>query len=395
MSLIPRRSLIQTPELSSVAEIVAESRQHVAGVIKQTVRNGRRLRILLINTGHFGDAIAGMPAMIAARRTHPTAEIAVLVASPAQHVVNLGGWFDRVIALPSYALKLQSGRQLLRQFRAVFDAIRFRPDLVVSLPPDPEDRLIARLTVAPARIGPVKLHNWTYGRGWTSRTLPWERMPFSTFGQFATVAQAAGFVDPSHPPVTLRKVKLPSAVTSPVTEFLSQPALPGSGPLVLLQICGSRSEKRWRIESFEELAKHIRAKHDARCVVVTGPGEGDAVPEINRRLIEPGLAAHFHNRSIPELVALQQQADAVVTSDSGPGQLAGAVGCRMVYIVHQVLVSFVPPVAGVIAQAGQHVPDVPVAGVKEALDRLLDGRDIPAAPEIPALAEQEMAWAAY
>lgn len=373
MSLIPRGSLVLTPELPDLQTVLAEALAHTRGHLRRIADRGRKPRLLLINTGHFGDQLVGLPAMLQARKAHPHAHIAALVARPADILFRRGGWFDELIVMPSYALKANQPGNLKGSLSALWKVISSDWDMVVSFAPDPEDRFIASLSRAPIRVGPVKLHNWNYSRGWTTTTLPWEQLPMRVAARFACVSRASGFGDPEDPPVPLRDLPLTAEESAAVQDFLRD--LPGDGPLVTLVVCGSKGWRRWPIEKHAEVAAHVKSVWGGRCVIVTGPGEQDAVEEVKSRLVETGLAKHFESRPLLHLLGLMRRSAAVVASDSGPAHLAAACGAKTVYMVAEFMAEgWLPHGPHVRGVSGEGVRDIPVEAVIAQLRSLLQRR---------------------
>lgn len=377
MSLLPKNSEVLTPELPSDEELIERAGTATRQYLDAIVASGRRPRILYINTGHIGDTITTVPFMKLAKQRYPSAVVGVLVARPGDGLLVRGGWFDEVHVLPSNALKANNLAVLVKQMRVLWRALNGDWDLVLNPAPDPEDRLFAFMTAAPVRIGPVVQHNWIYSRGWTTVSIPWTSVGMHVNQKFGQITRAAGLGMPEMPMTPLRELRLTAEEQASVDRFVAGTG-PGEKPLVTLMVCGSKKIRRWPIERYAAAARHAIGKHNARVCIVTGPGERDAVPEITELLLKPGLAVHFNERPMLELVGLVQASKAVIATDSGPAHISASAGANTVYLANALLApTWVPWGAHVRGVVGQQVGDITTEAVTAALDELLVRRRSP------------------
>lgn len=99
--------------------------------------------------------------------------------------------------------------------------------------------------------------------------------------------------------------------------------LGGETPVVGVMPGSNAPARRWPAERFSDLVRRLTDR-GARCVVLGGPGETGltaAVAAAARSAVDAGGAT-----DLPGLVALLSVCDLVVTNDTGPMHLAGAVG---------------------------------------------------------------------
>jgi len=377
VSLIPRGSEVLTPELPAVEELIREAEASSKAYLAGIAARGRGPRVLFINTGHFGDILVSLPFMQLAKKRYPNAHVGALVARPADDLFRRGGWFDELFVLPSYALKANKPGMLTKQFAAIWQVIKRDWDLVVTVAPDPEDRLISALTRAPVRVGPVKHHNWIYSRGWTTVSLPWAVEHIHVNIRFGQATRSAGLGEPEFPQAPLRSLVLNATEQANVDAFVASTG-DASKPLVTMMVCGSNKIRRWPIPCYAEAARYARERHGARVAIVTGPGERDALPEIEELLLKTGLATHFRERPLMELVGLVRASKAVIASDSGPAHVAASSGANTVYLVMAFMAStwvpWGPHIRGVL---GEQVRDIPATAVCAALDDFMLRRRSP------------------
>ena len=97
----------------------------------------------------------------------------------------------------------------------------------------------------------------------------------------------------------------------------------GSRRLVGLFPGANAPARRWPLERFAELAK-ARARAGDRVVVLGGPGEREQTARV--AAVAPGSVDLGGRTGIDDLAAVLNVLDLLVTNDTGPMHLAGAVG---------------------------------------------------------------------
>ncbi|NUQ34179.1 MAG: glycosyltransferase family 9 protein [Planctomycetaceae bacterium] len=365
MSLIPKKSLILSPEPN---HSIFEPSNGILSRLPGANDGGRGTRMLLIHSGHLGDAVLALSAMRRARRTLPNADIRAMVIPPADQLLRACGWCNEVWTLP----RLSAARSLtphLEWLKLFGRTSRFAPHLSVCFSPDPEGQVFMAVSAASIRVSASKKHNWIYTRAWMTHSLPWRSLAISRAERYQRIADAAGFRNVREP--GLAGITVPRQAQEIVDGLIGR----SGEPRVALLVCGSQKAKRWPLEAYAELAKGLYSRTECKPIVVTGPGETDLLDAVDRTMVKPGVALHLHNAPLLSLVALLQICDAVVSVDSGPGHIAAALGCSTVYLVTQKnLRGFVPP--GVHAVAGKTIQDISVSDVSNALDDILTKREM-------------------
>ena len=105
---------------------------------------------------------------------------------------------------------------------------------------------------------------------------------------------------------------------------------PRATRLIGLNIGATRPQKRWPNQAFASLAVRLAAR-GCTPVLIGGPGDRDAAEEIRSLLdIDSKLINLCGKTSIPELAAVIERCDALVTGDSGAMHIAAAVGTSIV-----------------------------------------------------------------
>jgi ADP-heptose:LPS heptosyltransferase len=100
------------------------------------------------------------------------------------------------------------------------------------------------------------------------------------------------------------------------------------GGYVLINAGAAWPNKRWPAEKFGAVASAIRQRHGLSSVVLWGPGEesaASAIVEASR-----GAAQQAPPTTITEIFGLATRASLMISGDTGPLHIAGAVGTPIV-----------------------------------------------------------------
>jgi heptosyltransferase-2/heptosyltransferase-3 len=186
----------------------------------------------------------------------------------------------------------------------------------------------------------------------------------------------------------LPKLVVNEDARSDLARFRSEHGLPG--PIVLFQPGNKRTHKRggiatrrhpkfWDPKHWAALAGQIRETLPQANIVLCGsPMEHPVLEEIRDAA---GAPAHIHNLSrelpVPRLLALIEQADAMVSVDTGPAHAAAALGCPLVVLFGNASPQKWRPIGPgrIITLGGEHGPesrvsDIPVDAVVSAWNAL-------------------------
>lgn len=107
--------------------------------------------------------------------------------------------------------------------------------------------------------------------------------------------------------------------------------MPGNAPTLLMSPCSSHPARNWRADRYAAVADHAVAELGMRVVLSGGPSDAE---KALGQAIEARTAAPLTNMigkdTLPQLVAMVQRADVVLSPDSGPAHLANAMGTPVV-----------------------------------------------------------------
>lgn len=269
------------------------------------------MNILLVRLGALGDVVHAVPAAAALRRAFPAARIDWLVEAKHRDIVDMVTSIDRTIAIErrSFGGWLDVTRELRRTAY----------DVAIDLQGLLKSAVLARGSGAARVIGFSIFHL----REKTAR-------PF-----YSTTAPAEG----GH--VIQKNLRLLGTlgIDDRTIEFplrhLPSSALDAlrarvSGPFALINPGAAWPNKRWPPKRFGAIASFLHDVAGLTPVVLWGPGE-----ELLRDAIvasSSGTAVAAPATRVADLVALARAAALVIAGDTGPLQIATAVGTPVVAI---------------------------------------------------------------
>lgn len=270
-------------------------------------------RYLLVRLGSLGDVIHAIPAAAALRAHAPDARIDWLVDPRYAEVVRMVRGLDTVIDVNPRGSKAQLFSTIRTLRGAKYDAAFDVQGLVKSA-------VLARLAGATRTFGFSRSH----------LREPLARLLYTDTSDRGTpehvVAKALALVAVSG----VRPGEPSFPLTIPVSEAAGRvTARHGSG-FALLNPGAAWPNKQWPAERFGALASRIRADHGLPSVVIWGPGEK---PRAEQVVAASGGAAEVSPQTgITDLFGLSKAARVVVSGDTGPLHIAGAVGAPLVAI---------------------------------------------------------------
>lgn len=270
-------------------------------------------RLLIVRLGSLGDLVHTLPAVAALRDTFPSARIDWIVDATDRPFLDLVPVIaDRLVwrATPAGLSTLRELRR--REYDAVFDF----QGLVKSA-------VLARLAGARRTIGFERAHL---------------REPAARV--FYTEARHVG----SARHVIEKNLALVQPETGDVARPWVFPLRPTSeggaqsrprratteAPFALVNPGASWETKRWAPERFGAIAAHLMHVHQLRSIVLWGPGEQPLAEAVVRAAA--GQAVLAPPTSLSDLIDLCRDAALMVSGDTGPLQIAGAVGTPLVAV---------------------------------------------------------------
>jgi len=107
--------------------------------------------------------------------------------------------------------------------------------------------------------------------------------------------------------------------------------IPGKARVLLISPCSSHVHRNWRAERYAAVADYASERHGMTVVLSGGPSTLEAsIGAAIEAAADRPLINLIGRDTLPQLVALLQRADVVLTPDSGPTHLANALGTPVI-----------------------------------------------------------------
>ena len=268
-------------------------------------------RILIVRIGSLGDVIHGLPAAAALRERFPDAQIDWLSDPRYVELLALVPVVNRVLPVDT-----RRGGAMLATVR---ELRRARYDAAIDLQGLLKSALLARASAARRTLGFSARHlrepaaRWFY----TETHDPGEAR--HVIDRNLALAAALGARAPRIP----FPLQVPSSV---VADRLASAA--GVDGFALLNPGAAWPNKRWPPARFGALAASLRDRYAMRSQVLWGPGEEALAAAV--AAASAGAADVVPATTIRDLVAIAARARLMVSGDTGPLHVAGAVGTPIV-----------------------------------------------------------------
>lgn len=270
-------------------------------------------KILIVRLGSLGDLIHAIPTAAAIRRAFPQARIDWLVDERHRELLDLVPAIDRRLAV-----RTGSARSLID---AIGELRRSRYDVTLDLQGLLKSAVLARASGAKRVVG-----------------FPAPLLRERTASMFYT--ETAG-VDAAH--VIRKNLSVLKAldIHQPAIEFPIEARRPeiaasarqrlgagGTDPFAIINPGAAWPNKRWPPVYFAEVAVALKKRHGLKSIVLWGPDEEQLARDVADA--SQGSAAVSPPTTIAELVSLLKAAAVMISGDTGPIHVAGAMGTPLV-----------------------------------------------------------------
>ncbi len=265
--------------------------------------------LLLVIKGLLGDSVMCTPVILEARRLWPDARITVLGQERNCHLLSACDELHACYTAPAIPFTL-FGRQGIRQLEQWLLDQSF--DMSMILLGDDFAALLARAKI-PVRVGvrgtllqPCLTHLYDCA---TPRTWgPNDKL---------NALRSLGYeVQQTHP-----RLWVSASARASAAKKLTETGQDPSKPYAVIHPFGSQIRQWWPVTAVLEVAASLRKEYGIRSVLVGG---GREAPQCGG-LREDGLANAVGRLTIQELLAVVDGACLVISTDSGPFHIGGAL----------------------------------------------------------------------
>jgi heptosyltransferase-1 len=272
---------------------------------------------LIVRLGSLGDVIHGIPVAAALRTEFPNGRIDWMADPRYIELLDLVTCIDRRIAVDPRTITRGSGRG---RFRATIRELRdHHYDAVIDLQGLLKSAMLARSVRAHRTIG-----------------FPWKHLREPLARLFYTDAPDPG--DATHvifknlallAPLKVQDLRVRFPLKIPQTSTVEQVSSRfGPSGYALINPGAAWPNKRWPPERFGAVAAAVVRDFGLRSLVLWGPGE----QEIAHRVAEASMGAAEVSppTTISDLIGISRDARLIISGDTGPLHIAGAVNTPIV-----------------------------------------------------------------
>jgi len=281
-------------------------------------------RVLLLRLERIGDLLMVLDAIRDARDIWPEAEIDLAVGAwNADLAAMVPGITTRyTVSVPWLAREetAESWPALIQQGRAWRDR---HYDIVVNFEPDIRSNFLAWLSGAPVRAG----YSSGGGGAFLTSAAPYAASSHVSVNARALITRAAG--SRTREP-GLRAQPPGLVVPESARERARERLATVRRPLIGVHANGGRESKQWHLDRFASVARALAAETGASIVLTGSPADRPMVQQVEAQLEGTPVVNVAGALGLADLAALLAELDVLVTGDTGPMHLAGAVGTPVV-----------------------------------------------------------------
>ncbi len=294
--------------------------QNVVNTHPGSVASARK--ILIIKLRAVGDVVLSTIVLKNVRHAYPHARIDFLTQD---YCVDIVKDHPDLNTIWSVDLKTWDNQSLMHRIRSVhsfYNQIRRTGyDLVFDFFGNPRTAWITWYSGAPFRVGyDYRIRQWAYSKVIHSRA---DHIHEADWHLDALTALDI--------PVVSRALSVPVSANAELVaqRFWSHYQL-HSKRVVAINFSGGWKEKRWPLDRFAAVSRHLVQEYQVVPLVIWGPGEEKAAIELERMIESPAL--RIPRTNLKELTALLNRTDLMISTDSGPMHIAAARGVPCVAI---------------------------------------------------------------
>lgn len=293
-------------------------------------------RILVTQMTRMGDVLQTSPLIRSLKQVHPNAHIAVMVRRMGKAIAECNPDVDEVIVYEEddmfLDLRSEDADRFLRAYKTADAHVQRlregRFDIAYNCTHSLASALLLKLAGIPRVVGAHLSEDYRYvfrGRGpncFLTNVLNRDLNALNLCDMFRHFVEAP-------PKASGLVMTVDDTRRQEVASLLEGLGIARDAFLVCFQLGASDRDKRWPEAQFAALGLMLAQRRQARIALV---GVADEAP-LGQAFEEyaPGLAVHlFGKTSIPQLAALLERANLLVTNDTGTMHIAAAVGCPIV-----------------------------------------------------------------
>lgn len=297
-----------------------------------------KTNILLVNITRLGDMLQATPTIAGMKAENPDSRVTVLVEKQFEEVCHSIPNVDEVVSVDLG----MTVRSLSREQDGIIDAYEYVSEVVTDLRGRQFDYCLNMSSSGYTALL-LKLVGIERNGGWTAddeghRVIEsdWARLfATSVFHQnrqynslnLVDVFRCSADVD-KHPNRLL--LTIPDDAKAHAEQLIREAGFTNTGPLIAIQAGASQEKRQWAPAHFIKLVNLLVQQHNARVVLVGTKKELAIIDPIKAGCDSPNVAVFAGKTTIPQLAAVLEQSDILVTGDTGPMHVCVATGTPVV-----------------------------------------------------------------
>jgi ADP-heptose:LPS heptosyltransferase len=297
-----------------------------------------KTNILLVNITRLGDMLQATPTIAGMKAENPDSRVTVLVEKQFEEVCHSIPNVDEVVSVDLG----MTVRSLSREQDGIIDAYEYVSEVVTDLRGRQFDYCLNMSSSGYTALL-LKLVGIERNGGWTAddeghRVIEsdWARLfATSVFHQnrqynslnLVDVFRCSADVD-KHPNRLL--LTIPDDAEAHAEQLIREAGFTNTGPLIAIQAGASQEKRQWAPAHFIKLVNILVQQHNARVVLVGTKKELAIIDPIKAGCDSPNVAVFAGKTTIPQLAAVLEQSDILVTGDTGPMHVCVATGTPVV-----------------------------------------------------------------
>jgi heptosyltransferase I len=270
-------------------------------------------RICVLRLSALGDACHVLPVIRTLQQHWPEAKITWIIGKNEARLMSLVSDVEFITFD-----KRHSVREYFR-LRKLLKSRRF--DLLLHMQLAIRASMLSSLVRAPVKLGfdreRARELQWLFT---THRIAP--RAREHVLDSFYGFAELLGV----HDRIMRWDIPLPAAACEYAARIIND-----NRPTLIVSPCSSHERRNWRAEHYAAVVEHAVRAHGLRVVLCGGPSAIEkAYGQAIERLASVPVINQIGKDTLPELVALLEKADVLLSPDAGPAHLANAVGTPVI-----------------------------------------------------------------
>ncbi len=277
-------------------------------------------KVLVFRTDRVGDVLLSIPAIRALQQSFPKAQISVVVQK--SFACLLEGCLN-IKTIITYNKKRDNGFWGTLKF--IINLRKKRFDLAVVLNPKKRSNIIAFLSGIPYRLG--YQHKWGFLLNYRVDDKKYEGKKHEIEYNLNLVANIGAYTDDKNFYITVKKED-----EDFIDFLLKKSKVKNNECLIAIHPGSSCHSKMWRIDRFAQVGQRIKDKRQKAIIIIIGSKEEEELGKTLERLIQKRVVNLTGKLNLDQLAALFKRCSLLISTDSGPVHIAGAVGLKSIVI---------------------------------------------------------------